>query len=79
MFCVRTGSVIDSWSKLYNCSGSIADIRASDRDSRTWDLSFDDAGSDGITLPALRALRILLDGTPFEASFGRRIRAVEYH
>jgi hypothetical protein len=79
MFCVRTGSVIDGSSKLYNCTGSTADIRASDRDSRTGGLSFDGVRSGGITLPAFRALRILLDGTPFEASFGRRIHAIKYH
>ncbi len=55
MFCVRTGSIIDGWSKLYNCTGSTADIRSSDRESRAGDPSFDDVGSDGITLLAFRA------------------------
>jgi|GraSoi_2013_80cm_1033760.scaffolds.fasta_scaffold29403_2 hypothetical protein len=32
-FCVLVGSVIDGWSKLDNCTGSIAEIRASDRES----------------------------------------------
>jgi len=30
MFCVLVGSVLDGWSKLDNCTGSIAEIRASD-------------------------------------------------
>jgi len=33
MFCVLVGSVIDGWSKLANCTGSMAEIRASDRAS----------------------------------------------
>jgi hypothetical protein len=65
MFCVRTGSVIDGWPKLYNCTGSTVAMRTSDRESRTGGLSFDDVGSSDITLQAFRALRILLRGTPF--------------
>ena len=78
MLCVRTGSIIDGWSKLYNCTGSTAEIRTSDREFRTGDLSFDDVGSDGITLPAFRA-KNFLRGTPFYASGRRRILVVEYH
>jgi len=78
MFCVRTGSVTNGWSKLHNCTGSAADIRASDRESPSAGLSFDDVGSDGITLPAFRA-NDLLHGTPFYASRRRRILMVEYH
>ena len=63
MFCVRTGSVTDGWSKLYNCTGSTNDMRTSDRESRTGGLSFDDVGSDGITLLAFRGLEIFLPGS----------------
>jgi hypothetical protein len=73
MFCVRTGSVIDSWPKLYNCTGSIVAKRTSDRESRTGGLSFDDAGSDGITLLAFRGLEIFLPGARPHASRDGRI------
>lgn len=65
MFCVRTGSVTNGWSKRHNCTGSTADIRASERESWTGGLSFDDVGSGGITHLAFRALRVLLPETPF--------------
>jgi hypothetical protein len=63
MFCVRTGSVIDGRSKLYNCTGSTVAMRTSDRESRTAGLSFDDVGSDGITLLAFKGLEIFLPGS----------------
>jgi hypothetical protein len=50
MFCVLVGSVIDGWSKLDNCTGSIAEIRASDRASRGGMFGFDDVGSN-VTVP----------------------------
>jgi hypothetical protein len=65
MFCVRTGSVTNGWSKPHNCTGSTADIRASDRESRMVGLSFDDVGFGGIKLPAFTTLNILHPGTPF--------------
>src|SRR5260221_11691851 len=46
MFCVRVGSVIDGWSKLDNCTGSIAEILASDRASPRGNPCFDDVASD---------------------------------
>ena len=52
MFCVRVGSVIDGWSKLDNCTGSIAEIRASDRASRRGSFCFDDVESDDTVPPA---------------------------
>jgi hypothetical protein len=45
MFCVLVDSVIDGWSRLDNCTGSIAEIRASERASRGDSLCFDDVES----------------------------------
>ncbi len=50
MFCVLVGSVMNGWLKLANRTGSIAEIRASDRASRARDSCFDDVGSD-VTMP----------------------------
>jgi len=50
MFCVLVGSVMNGWFKLANRTGSIAEIRASDRASRARDSCFDDVGSD-VTMP----------------------------
>src|SRR5258708_36282399 len=55
MFCVRVGSVIDGWSKLDNCTGSIAEIRASDRASRRGSLCFDGVESDDTVPPCFQA------------------------
>jgi hypothetical protein len=52
MFCVLVGSVLDGWSKLDNCTGSIAEILASDRASRKGSLCCDDVGSDDTAPPA---------------------------
>jgi hypothetical protein len=52
MFCVLVGSVIDGWSRLDNCTGSIAEIRASDRASCAASRCFDEMGSKG-TVPPL--------------------------
>ncbi len=64
IFCVRTGSVTNGWSKPHNCTGSTADIRASNRKSRIGGLSFDDAGSGGIEdcAPWNAVLRFLRTG-----------------
>ena len=40
MFCVTVGSVINGCSELDNCTGSIAEARASDRASRGGNLCF---------------------------------------
>jgi hypothetical protein len=53
-FCVLVGSVIDGWSKLDNCTGSIAEIRASDRESWAESLRFDDVGSNDTMPPAFK-------------------------
>ena len=44
----------DGWSKLYNCTGSIAEIRASDRASWASSVPFDDVGSNGTMPPAFK-------------------------
>jgi hypothetical protein len=51
MFCVFVGSVIKGWLKLANRTGSIAEVRASDRASRAGITCFDDVGSDGMIHP----------------------------
>jgi hypothetical protein len=53
-FCVQVGSVIDGWSKLDKCTGSITEIRASDRGSRAESLCFEDVGFNGTTCHSLR-------------------------
>jgi hypothetical protein len=50
MFCVLVGSVMNGWFKLANRTGSIAEIRTSDRASRVGNFGFVDVGSD-ITMP----------------------------
>jgi hypothetical protein len=54
MFCVVVGSIMNGWFKLANRTGSIAEIRASDRASRVRVFCFDAVGSDGTMPPPLR-------------------------
>jgi hypothetical protein len=59
MFCVVVGSERNGWFKLASRTGSIAEIRPSDRASRTGLFCFDDAGSDDTMPPALgKVLRL---------------------
>jgi hypothetical protein len=60
MFCVLVGSRIDGWSKPDNCTGSIIEIRASDRGSRAEDPCFDDVGSNGTMPPPFTPGKVLL-------------------
>src|SRR6266478_7226537 len=62
MFCVLVGSVMNGWLKLANRTGSIAEIRASDRASRAGIFCFDNAGSDGTMPPAFRDGRFRWNG-----------------
>jgi hypothetical protein len=57
MFCVLVGSVMNGWFKLANRTGSIAEIRTSDRAFRAGTFCFDGVGSDTILPPALRDAR----------------------
>jgi hypothetical protein len=58
MSCVLVGSVLDGWSRLDNCTGSTAEIRASDRASRGGIFGFDDVGSN-VTVPrAFKAIMV---------------------
>ena len=65
MFCVLVGSVMNGWRKLASRTGSIAEIRASDRGSRAGIFCFGDVGSDGTLPPALLGYKVLLPGTAF--------------
>jgi hypothetical protein len=54
MFCVLVGSVMNGWFKLANRTGSITEIRVSDRASPAGILCFDDVGYDGTMPPAFQ-------------------------
>jgi hypothetical protein len=54
MFCVFVDSVMNGWLKLASRTGSIAEIRVSDRASRAGIFCLDDGASDGTVPPAFR-------------------------
>jgi hypothetical protein len=60
MFCVLVGSQIDGWSKPDNCTGSIVEARASDRESPAEGLCVDDVESNGTMSPPFRQGKVLL-------------------
>ena len=70
MFCVLVGSVMNGWFKLANRTGSIAEMRASDRGSRAGTFCFNDVESDDTVPPTFQGWEFLTadDGALWPAS-----------